>query len=56
MNKANIKTGMTLQHCNYGTVRVLEVKTRGVMVAATTGREGYKVTNEYTVTAADLQE
>lgn len=55
MNKAQITTGQTLQHCNFGEVRVLQVMSRGILVAQTTGREGNKQTVEHVVAARDLE-
>jgi len=55
MTKAQITTGQTLQHCNFGEVRVLQVMARGILVAQTTGREGNKQTVEHVVASRDLE-
>ena len=53
-NATNIQAGQTLEHCNLGTVRVIQVTARGVIVAQTAGREGFKVTTEHRVAKRDL--
>ena len=55
MNKAtNIKAGDSLEHCNLGQVRVLQVTTKGVIVLQTAGRDEAKRTTEHRVAKRDL--
>ena len=55
MTKAqNIQPHDVLEHCNLGTVRVIAVTKRGVIVWQTAGRDEAKRTTEHRVAKRDL--
>lgn len=51
---AKITEGATMNHSWIGIVRVIAVEKRGVLVAVTTGREGFRTTREERVAKRDL--
>lgn len=54
MNTDHIKAGNTVNHSNFGLVRIVAVETRGVLVLQTFGREGFRTTREIRVAKRDL--
>jgi hypothetical protein len=51
-----IEVGKTYDHSNFGSVRVIAVTPRGVLVIQTFGRDGNKQTVEHRVAKRDLYE